>query len=455
MMQILWAEQALTDKGWENAVRIEIGDDGRIASVTADSAPEGQRLDAALPAPGNLHSHAFQRAMAGLTESRGADPSDSFWTWRRLMYRFLDLLTPDDIQAIAAFVQMEMLEAGFAAVAEFHYLHNAPGGQQYANPAELSDRIFAARQTSGIGLTHLPVLYAQGGCDGRALAGGQLRFSNDFNSYQRLFEANKRALNVLPTDSNLGVAPHSLRAVSREMLDQLPDLAGTGPIHIHIAEQQAEVVDVIAHLGARPVEWLLNIFHVDPRWCLIHATQMTPAETIGLAQSGAVAGLCPITESNLGDGIFDAVRYLDHGGRFGLGSDSNLRISLTEELRVLDNSQRLRDHSRAALAQENASTGRVLLERAAAGSAQALGRDAGVITKGKWADIIGLSTDHPDLAGLKGDVLLDAWIFARDDRAISDVWSAGRHLVRNGAHERAEQITAAYKQTVARLRASV
>jgi formimidoylglutamate deiminase len=454
-MQILWAEQALTSKGWQNDVRIVIGADGRIAEITPDTKPDGQRLDLALPAPGNLHSHAFQRAMAGLTEARGADPSDSFWTWRKLMYRFLDLLTPDDIQAIAAYVQMEMLEAGFASVGEFHYLHHAVGGAPYDNLAELSDRIFAAQQTSGIGLTYLPVLYAQGGCDGRALQGGQLRFKNDLDQFARLIGQAENGLNTLPDDCLSGVAPHSLRAVSREMLDHMPELAKDGPIHIHVAEQTAEVVEVIAHLGARPVEWLLNIFDVDQRWCLIHSTQMTAAETKGLAKSGAVAGLCPITESNLGDGIFDGVRYLQNGGRFGFGSDSNIRISLTGEIRTLDYSQRLRDHSRAALATADKSTGRVILEGAAKGAAQALGRGKGVLATGEWADILEVSTDNADLDGLKGDMLLDAWAFAHDDRCVRNVWAAGRHLVRDHAHIRRDEITAAYRKVVRGLRAEI
>jgi len=452
-MSTLWAKQALTADGWQKSVRIDIGLDGKIAALTPNHAATGTRFDLALPAIGNLHSHAFQRAMAGLTEKRGANAQDSFWTWRKLMYDFLGLLTPDDIQAIAAYVQMEMLRAGYGAVAEFHYLHNAVDGAKYANPAELSHRIWAAREQSGIGLTHLPVLYMQGGCDGRDLAGGQLRFRNDFNSFQRLVEANIPHLKSAPPDSNLGVAPHSLRAVPKDILDDLAQLRPDSPIHIHIAEQQAEVVEVVAYLGARPVEWLLSIHPVDARWCLIHATQMTPQETIGMARCGAIAGLCPITESNLGDGIFDGVRFQAEGGRFGIGSDSNVRIALTEELRVLDHSQRLRDHSRAALATDAKSAGRMLFEGAASGGARALGRGHGHLAVGDWADIAGLTTDHADLDGLEGDTLLDAWIFARDDNIVRDVWSAGRHVVKDGAHIRQGEITAAYRSCVKSLRA--
>lgn len=452
-MNILWAEQALTADGWAKSVRFDIGADGRITALTPDQPAIGQRLALALPAIGNLHSHAFQRAMAGLTERRGANAHDSFWTWRKLMYDFLEVLTPEDVEAIAAFAQMEMLEAGYGAVAEFHYLHHGQGGQAYTNRAEMSARIWAARETTGIGLTHLPVLYAQGGCNGRALAGGQLRFGNDINGYQAVLAANQTLLKAAPADCRLGVAPHSLRAVAKEDLDNLPDFLPDGPVHIHIAEQQAEVIEVTAYLGARPVEWLLSIQPVDQRWCLVHATQMTPQETIGLAKSGAVAGLCPITESNLGDGIFDGVRYLSEGGAFGLGSDSNVRISLTEELRLLEYSQRLRDHSRAALAGDGISAGRRMFEAAATGGGQALMRGSGCLAVGQWADILEISLDHPDLDGVTGDTLLDSLIFARDDSLVRNVWSAGRHLVADGAHVRSDDITKAYRACVTRLRA--
>ncbi len=458
----LWAKQALTPTGWQHDVLIEIDPAGRIVTVTPKSPARGMRLDLVLGAPANLHSHAFQRAMAGLSEGRtgaagatqkaGATP-ESFWSWRHLLYRFLELLRPEDVEAIAAFAQMEMLEAGYGAVAEFHYLHHGIGGTPYDDPAEMCGRIAAAAKTSGIGLTLLPVLYMQGGCDGRPLAGGQLRFAHDLDGFSRLLEAaGHKVSTLLPADCRTGAAPHSLRAVSRAALDHLPEIAPCGPIHIHIAEQLAEIAEVTAHLGARPLTWLLNVHEIDARWCLIHATHMTPAETVGLAESGAVAGLCPITESNLGDGIFAATRFLDAGGRIGLGSDSNIRISLTEEIRTLEYSQRLRDHSRAALASPTVSSGRRILTRATAGGAQALGRGSGALQPGAWADILEIDTDHPDLDGLRGDPLLDALIFARDDRQVRNVWSAGRHLVRDGRHIRAPEITGAYRAVVARLR---
>ncbi|MDT8856129.1 formimidoylglutamate deiminase [Paracoccaceae bacterium Fryx2] len=447
----LWAETALLPDGWAANVQVTVAA-GRITGVNPGAAPQGRRLSCLLPAPANLHSHAFQRAMAGMTEARSAG-QDSFWTWRSLMYRFLDHLTPDDVEAIAAFVQMEMLLAGHAAVAEFHYLHHRPDGAPYADPAEMSGRIAAAASASGIGLTLLPVLYQQGGCDGRALGPGQRRFGNDPDGFARLWQAAARALASLPDDAVLGVAPHSLRAVTQEGLLSAASMAPAAPIHIHAAEQLAEVAEVQGAYGARPVEWLLANHAVDARWCLIHATQMEPAETLALAASGAVAGLCPITEANLGDGIFDGVRYLGAGGRFGIGSDSNLRVALAEELRLLEYGQRLRDRGRSLLATEAHTTGRVLFEGAVRGGAQAAGRDAGAIRVGATADLLALDGTAVDLEGRAGDALLDAWIFAGDDRMVAEVWSAGRHLVQGGRHVAQDGITARYRACMAGLRA--
>ncbi len=447
------AEQALLPDGWARDVLVRIEGD-RIASVTAGVAPPpgAERRTLLLPAPVNLHSHAFQRAMAGLSEARGPDPRDSFWTWRSLMYGFLERLTPGDVQAVAAFVQLEMLRAGYAAQVEFHYLHHAPGGAAYDNVAEMSARIAAAADQTGIGLTLAPVFYRQGGCDGRALAGGQLRFGNDPDRFARLVEGAEVALAHLPADARIGIAPHSLRAVSREDLAWVTTLRPDAPLHLHLAEQVAEVEEVSAACGARPVEWLLANAPVDARWCLIHATQMQPHETRGLAETGAVAGLCPITESSLGDGIFDGVEWLRAGGAFGVGSDSNIRIALAEELRVLEYSQRLRDRSRAAMATADRSTGRVLFDGAVAGGAQAAGRPSGALKPGLLADLLALDAGATDLAGLTGDRLLDAWIFAGDDRVVRDVWSAGRHVIRGGRHAGEQAITAAYAAVLARLR---
>ncbi len=448
-MAILWAEQALLPDGWARDVRVTL-DKGRIQSVTPGAAAEGQRLGCLIPAGQNLHSHAFQRAMAGMTERRSAG-QDSFWTWRNLMYRFLDHLTPDDVQAIAAFVQVEMLEAGYAGVAEFHYLHHQPGGAPYDDLAEISARIIAAANETGIGLTLLPVLYERGGCDGRALTTGQLRFGNDINRFEALLQGASQALNTLDPDARIGVAPHSLRAVTPQSLAQVAGLLPDAPVHLHLAEQLAEVDEVRAATGARPVEWLLANADVNARWCLIHTTQMTPQETMALAHTGAVAGLCPITEANLGDGIFDGMRWRAAGGRVGVGSDSNIRIAQAEELRLLDYTQRLRDHGRAMWADDTRSTGRALLQDAAAGGAQAAGRDAGAIAPGLRADLTALDTTAVDLEGRVGDALLDAWIFAGDDRLVTDVWSAGRHCVSEGRHIARPAIEARYRSVMRRL----
>ncbi len=447
-MQQIWAETALTADGWQNHVLVTVDETGTIASVKADTGPTGHRTGILLPAPVNLHSHAFQRAMAGLTEARGPDPSDSFWTWRQLMYRFLDQLTPDHIEAITAFVQMEMLEAGYATVAEFHYLHHQPDGMPYDDVAELSQRICAAASNTGIGMTLLPVLYEHGGCDGRALGAGQIRFGNTPDKYAKLQQAAAKAAAALPDDTIVGVAPHSLRAVSRDGLKFANWLATNTPIHMHLAEQVAEVEEVEAAWGKRPVDWLLSNHKIDERWCLIHCTQMTPEETTGLATTGAVAGLCPITESSLGDGIFDGVRYADAGGRFGVGSDSNIRISLAEELRTLEYSQRLRDRGRAMLATPEKSTGRVLYEGVCAGGGQAAGRNSGSIEAGGLADLVSLDAGNPNLAGRTGDALLDSFIFAGGNGLVSDVWAAGRHCVHEGNHLARGRIIQRYIDTI-------
>lgn len=455
-MTSIWAKQALTAQGWQNDVCVDIDAAGRISAVTPNSAPTrtptGTQVDLLVPAPVNSHSHAFQRAMAGLTERRGLDPNDSFWTWRDLMYRFIGQITPDQVEAIAALVQMEMLEAGFSTIVEFHYLHHQSGGTPYARLSEMSDRIAAAARTSGIGLTLLPVLYQYGGCDGRPLAGGQLRFGNDPDRFAVLVDCARDTLRSLPADATLGVAPHSLRAVAPEQLKSATDLANGGPVHIHIAEQRAEVAEVEAAWGARPVEWALHNLDLSRDWCMIHATQMLPHETKDLAATGAIAGLCPITEASLGDGIFDGVRWMNAGGAISVGSDSNILISLAEEMRVLETTQRLRDHTRAALAAPGTSTGRRIFEAICKGGAQAAGRGSGTIAVGEWADLLALDMNHINLTGLRGDTVLDSFAFTGDSRMVRDVWAAGRHVVTGGQHIKRDEITRRYRQAVARLR---
>lgn len=444
-MTVLFAQTALLSDGWHQNVRVEINGDGRIGNVEADASPsDGDRhVKVLLPALSNLHSHTFQRAMAGLTERRGPSGRDSFWTWREVMYRFLDILSPDEIETIAAFAFMEMQEAGFSAVAEFHYLHNRQGGAAYDDPGELAARILAAAETTGIGLTLLPVHYTQGGVDGRPLKGGQLRFANSLDSYVKLVERSEK-LAAGRSDVTVGIAPHSLRAVPPSDLGKLAGFRPDRPIHMHISEQEAEIDETLAVLGGRPMEWLLANHDVSARWCLIHCTHMTPEETAALAATGAVAGLCPVTEANLGDGIFNGERFLDNGGRFGIGSDSNISISTIGELRQLDYSQRLRDRARVVLAQPGGSVGRRLYDTALAGGAQALGRSSGAIEAGKFADMVAIDPARDGLHGLTDDLVLDGWIFAGSREAITDVWSAGRHMVKEGRHVAREEISARY-----------
>lgn len=448
----IFAEKALLPDGWATDIAVQVDKAGRIESVGSGARDAGDHVAGILlPSPVNAHSHAFQRAMAGLTERRGPDQTDSFWTWRQLMFRFLDHLTPDHIEAITAFVQMEMLEAGYATNVEFHYIHHQPGGAPYATLHELSERCVAAAMTSGIGITLLPVLYQYGGCDRRALSPGQIRFGNDIDRFTRLLDGAQAAVATLPRDAGIGVAPHSLRAVGKDGLRDAVGLLPDRPIHMHLAEQTAEVDEVRTAWGQRPVEWAVENLGLSSRWCLIHCTQMQPHETQALAATGAIAGLCPITESSLGDGIFDGINWLNHNGKIAIGSDSNIRISLSEELRTFDYSQRLRDRSRAASASPEKSTGRRLYDAILEGGATAAGRQTGAIAPGQWADLLTLDHTHVDLAHRTGDTILDTYVFAGDDRMVLDVWSAGRHLVHEGRHLRRDTITARFSDTLREL----
>jgi formiminoglutamate deiminase len=393
----------------------------------------------------NVHSHGFQRGMAGLAEVRGPE-GDNFWTWREVMYRFLDRLDPEQIEAITALAYIEMLEHGFTRVGEFHYLHRDPNGKPYGNPAELAERVAAAANRTGIALTLLPVFYAHANFGGAPPVHGQRRFISDVERFAQLMELSRKAIAALP-DANIGVAPHSLRAVTPEELAAVAQLAGGGPVHIHAAEQIKEVQDCIAWSGARPVEWLLENAPVDERWCLVHATHVTQAETIGLAQSGAVAGLCPITEVNLGDGIFPTREFMSVGGRCGIGTDSNVQIGAANELRALEYAQRLCTRSRNVLAESpGRSTGRDMYEAALAGGAQALGQSSTGICEGASADLISLDTADPAYFGRKGDALFDSWIFAGG--RIHCVWRAGHKVVQQGKHIEREAVSARYRRAV-------
>ncbi len=447
-MTTLWFDKALLPTGWARSVRVTI-DSGRIHTVEPDApAVAGDERHAiAIPGLGNLHSHAFQRAMAGLTERRGAT-ADSFWSWRKLMYLFTAQMTPDDLEAIAALAYMEMLEAGFTRVGEFHYLHHDIDGSAYGNCAEMAGRICRAAAETGIGMTLLPVFYAHSGFGGAVPNGGQVRFINDVDGFARLLDSARTHVALLP-DGRLGLAPHSLRAVMPEELNVIVPLT-EGPVHIHIAEQVKEVEDCLAHTGQRPVEWLLEHAPVGSNWCLVHATHMTETETVRLAKSGAVAGLCPITEANLGDGVFPADAFLKAGGRFGVGSDSNVLISVPEELRLLEYSQRLTLRSRNVIADAGQSTGARLFSKALQGGAQALDTQAGIAT-GNAADLVSLDATHAALAGKDGDDILDSLIFASARAPVDCVWRYGRKWVEDGRHKARDAIAAAYGRALQRL----
>ncbi len=445
---MIFARQALIPTGWVQNLRLSVSD-GRISAIEINQTPQASdtSVDVLLPALANLHSHSFQRAMAGMTEYRKAG-KDSFWTWRDLMYRFTKHLTPEQLEAIAGLVFMEMLEAGYASVGEFHYIHHQPDGTAYDDIGELSARIAAAASDTGIGLTHLPVLYSYGGAGKVPLEIGQARFGNSVDRFNELTTRAQTIIRALPDDCSVGIAPHSLRATSPEDLNTVLKIHKDGPIHIHIAEQPKEVTDISAWLGARPVEWLLHNAEVSENWCLIHATHMTDSETKNMANSGAVAGLCPITEANLGDGPFNGPSYLGHGGVFGIGSDSNILISLTEELRTLEYSQRLRDVARNVMVVDEGSIGETLYLGAAHGGAQALKRQAGEIAVGALADLVAIDSSDTALCTLQPQQLLDGLCFAGRDRVVTDVWSAGRHSVQGGLHIKHDEIVANYRSAM-------
>ena len=455
-MHKLFFDCALTPAGWCDDVVVSL-EGACIAAVEIGVAPD-RRADAellggaAVPGIGNLHSHTFQRGIAGLTERRGTG-EDHFWTWREEMYRLSGALSPEDVEAIAALAFVEMLEGGFTGVAEFHYLHHAPDGRPYDDPAELAGRVAAAAAATGIGLTLLPVFYAHGGFGGAPPAAGQKRFVADLDLYARIVEGARQAVRLLPGGA-VGIAPHSLRAATGPELAALVAAYPEGPVHIHIAEQVREVEDCLAFTGARPVAWLMDHAPIDARWCLIHATHMTADETRTLARTGAVAGLCPVTESNLGDGIFPAVDFDAAGGWFGVGSDSNVLIGVAEELRTLEYSQRLRDRARNRLAPAGGSVGRRLLDGAVAGGARALGRQSAGIAPGARADLVGLDTRHAALYGRNGDALLDSWIFGAASSPVRDVIAGGIRVVRDGRHVARERVEAAYRSTIDRLAVS-
>ena len=454
----LFAAHARLADGWRRDVLLEWDAAGTLTAVTPGSAaPRGveRARGPVLAGMPNLHSHAFQRAMAGLTEYR-ASAADSFWSWRDLMYRFAARLTPERIGAIANWLYVEMLKAGYTSVCEFHYVHHAPDGRRYANRAQMAERVVDAAAAAGIGLTMLPVLYQYSGFGARPPRDDQRRF---LDTPQGLLDTLGALRAARPENAALryGAAPHSLRAVSRESLQEL--LAGLdasfpgAPVHIHVAEQTAEVEACLETEGARPVRWLLERFAVDARWCLVHATHVDAGEVAALAASGAVVGLCPTTEANLGDGIFPAHAYLNARGRFGIGSDSHVALDWRAELRLLEYGQRLLRRQRNVLA----SDGRVqvadrLFDAAADGGARASGRMIGALESGRRADWIVLDPDHPAIAEHTPDAWLGGVVFGEHGPTpVLDVTVGGRRVVESRRHRDEDAAFTHYRATLAAL----
>jgi len=441
-MPAYFASDALLPAGWARNVRIDVDQAGDIAAVKADASPKSARRLAGpvLPGMANLHSHAFQRAMAGLAEVRGPG-EDDFWTWRELMYRFVERVTPKQAQAIATQLYIEMLSHGYTAVGEFHYVHH---------PAGMLESHLEAASDAGIAITLLPSLYMWSGFGRKPLEPRQRRFASDVKQISAALA--KLRARARP-DINFGVAPHSLRAVDPEALKEMVAAAPAGaPIHIHVAEQTKEVDDCKAALGRRPVEWLLSNLRVDTRWCIVHATHMTDEEARALAASGAVAGLCPTTEGNLGDGVFRLAEYRATGGRYGIGGDSHVSRDPAEELRLLEYFQRVSARRRnVAASKDSSAVGTTLWREAAAGGAQALGRRMGAIAAGMRADLVVLDERHPDLQHRGGDAIANALVFSGGERFVRDVMVAGRWVVRDARHSGANAAAAAYKKAVKEL----
>lgn len=507
--RVLQFDRLLAEGLWKRNMRVEVDGDGTIAALGGPGAEDGNGSDSrsrvkveriggwAAPGVPNVHSHAFQRAMAGLAEGRRPD---SFWSWRDVMYRFAARLAPEDLEAVAAQLYVELLKAGFTCVGEFHYLHHAADGRPYADEAETSRRVLAAARTAGMGLVHMPAVYETGGFGGRPLDDAQRRFRLDLDAAVRLHETLAPAFGG---GRRLGWAVHSLRAVSaasfRAMAAYLEE-AGAAPVHVHVAEQEREVRECLARRGARPVEWLLANAQVDERWCLVHATRATDEEVAAVARRRAVVGLCPVTEANLGDGLFPLAAFTSCGGEFGIGTDSHVSRSPVEELRLLEYGHRLASRNRfvrasptsgagawerssaggarngfvhapptsgdaadgpgavAAHAAGRAATGRddalsgaggALLAQAWRAGARALAWNGGRVEPGARADFVVLDEEHPALAGRDGPEVLDSWVFSGTESPVRDVFVGGVQVVQDGRHLREEEVLRAFR-TVAK-----
>jgi formiminoglutamate deiminase len=443
----LFFEHALLPTGWVKNLTLSF-EHGLITSLMPDSNPGTYEHHAiALPGMPNLHSHTFQRAFAGLTEIR-TNPTDSFWSWREQMYHFGLAMDPDDVEAVAALAFTEMLEGGFSAVAEFHYLHHDPAGKPYDNIAELATRIAAAASATGIGLTLLPVFYAHSNFGGLPPTSGQRRFICNLSQFETLFDK-CRALSAAIPGAVTGIAPHSLRAATPDELTKLVAMAGHLPFHLHIAEQVKEIDDCIAWSASRPIEWLFDHSEPGPNWCLIHATHANRGERTAIAKSGAVIGLCPLTEANLGDGIFHTH---DYPGSFGIGTDSNVLINVAQELRQFETTQRLARQQRNVMASAAyPATATALYQHNLKGGAAALGQPAGFAI-GAPANIVTLDIAALGPAATDPDTALNQAVFAARAPAIDCVWARGAKLVTAGRHVNAQANRDRFNRVVAKLR---
>jgi len=455
MLRII-ADRALLPTGWADRVALEIADDGSLSEVRPEADLRGAERVGGIVLPGlpNLHSHAFQRGMAGLAE-RGSARPDTFWSWRKRMYRFLGRLRPEHVEAIAAQLYVEMLEAGYTSVAEFHYLHHAPGGRAYDDPATISLRLLEAAERAGIGLTLLPTLYTSGGFGGAPPTPGQHRFLLGPEPLLELISRLGPRVRPHPR-FRLGAAIHSLRAATLDEIgatvEGLEAIEPEAPIHIHAGEQEREVEACLAWSGARPVAWILDHLPVSSHWCLVHCTHVEGREVRALAESDVVVGLCPTTEANLGDGVFPLADFLALQGRFGVGSDSHVSVSPTEELRWLEYGQRLTRRERnVAAGRRDASTGTTLYNEALQGGGQAVAQGVGALAPGLRADLVVLDPEHPTLMGREKDTLLDAWIFSGNQSPVTHVMVGGEWVVREGRHLRRDEVRAAYRDTIRRL----
>ena len=443
--QTYFIKKALLSQGWAKNVRLGVDDKGLIVSLQTNVLAEqdDHRLGLVIPGLVNCHSHAFQRAMAGLTEYQ-VSPTDTFWSWRKTMYRFANLVSPEDLQDIASYLYLEMIKQGYTSVAEFHYVHHQPNGKPYSSVSQLSQSVINAANIAGINLTLLPVLYMNAGFGDQALLDDQKRFGNSVDSYLALHDEATRYCSH-QSQHSVGMALHSLRAVPAssmtEVISHFKDRAHSCPIHIHIAEQTQEVEQSIKALGKRPVEWLLDNYDIDKQWCLIHATHMTPKETAQVAKSGATVVICPTTEANLGDGLFPLRQYLDDGGQIAIGSDGNTCTNPMEELRWLEYGQRLLSRTRNVASDDRERhTGTNLYRHCLEGGARSIGQKPGALTLGGRADLIVLDDNSADLANIAADSILDVLIFGTSQSLIKDVMVNGTWKITHYHHADEERI---------------